>query len=83
MCGKIAIFALFLCSLAHLSAQVGPEYLSNQPQDDDGCYRGDWLVRTPLGYYRTWKDDRFWEKQYQDSAWPGRRDDELSDQLSR
>ncbi len=31
---------------------------------------------------KRWKKDRFLEKQYKETGWPGRRD-ELSDQLSR
>lgn len=30
-----------------------------------------------------WRNDRFGEEQFQDTGWPGRRGDELSDQLSR
>lgn len=32
---------------------------------------------------RRWKRNRFAEQQYQEAGWPGRRGDELSDQLSR
>lgn len=30
-----------------------------------------------------WRNDRFAEEQFHDTGWPGRRGDELSDQLSR
>lgn len=30
-----------------------------------------------------WRDDRFAKEQFQETGWPGRRGDELSDQLSR
>jgi hypothetical protein len=32
---------------------------------------------------QNWQNDRFAEEQFQDTGWPGRRGDELSDQLSR
>ncbi len=55
-----------------LNAQI--EY--REAVDDENCPRCNRCVQ------RRWKKDRFLEKQFQETGWPGRRD-ELSDQLSR
>ena len=33
--------------------------------------------------FRDWQEDQFLEEQYEDTGWPSRRDDELSDILMR
>lgn len=68
--------------IAPMQAQIGPEFLSHQPLSvEEECQT---CPSHQCGRRRNrWKEDHFLEQQFQDSAWPARRDDELSDQLGR
>jgi hypothetical protein len=81
---------IFIFGIAGISAEVWQEeppqeqeeYIERAPDlrtcDNPNCQ----CCRRKCKRKR-WRSTRFAEKQYQESGWPSRRGDELSDQLSR
>jgi len=71
-------FAL-LCTSTFIAAE-GEEEVQIAPEETQYFEQQDYRYNN---YRRKWRDDRFLERQYQDSDWPSRRGEELSDILSR
>lgn len=77
-------YVALLSAQLFLTGQQLPTYVREHEEElQYGEQPYNYQERAPHAYYRRWKEDNFLEKQYEDSLWPARRDDELSDQLSR
>ncbi|MBA3236815.1 MAG: hypothetical protein H0T62_00505 [Parachlamydiaceae bacterium] len=85
-----SLVTIFIFGIVGLSAEVceqeytqeQAEYIERAP-DQRTCNNPNCQCCRRKCKRKRWRSTRFAEKQYQEAGWPGRRGDELSDQLSR